>query len=246
MNSRVHIRKRGRRGFTLIELLTVIAIIAILAALLFPILGTVLEARRQTECSNNLGEISRGLKMYHDDWGQYPDALFVVSYAAGGPWENRLGNVLKYVKSPRMFTCPNHPHLLKASQTAVAPVNRMTGAPLVSRTGQPLFFQQRDSYDFQYHPGAPTLGTAEAHYNLRWSASGNAAADDQRQLYRKNAPATTVITWCMYHTNMNAVGQPAKDTKAIVAYLDGTVRKIDAKKLVDWATPGAYPWQAGF
>jgi prepilin-type N-terminal cleavage/methylation domain-containing protein len=242
MNAGIKARKPLQRGFTLIELLTVIAIIAILAGLLFPVFARAQEAKRQAECSSNLGELARGVKMYYDDWGVYPDALYKVSYN-GGPFENRMGDVVRYVKSHRHFTCPNHPQQFKNSTAPVAPTNRMTNAPAVNgRTGAAMSYQALDSYDFQYHPNNPP-GTPELHYNTRWLISGNAGADDRRQLYRKDPAPNTVLTWCLYHSSMSTTGQPATGHQAIVVFLNGTVKKIDAKKLVDWSTPGSLPWQ---
>lgn len=94
---------KRKSGFTLIELLVVIAIIAILAAILFPLFIRAQEKAKQTHCANNLMQISKGIRMYGDDWdGKFP-------YAS--EWNNipNLYSCLfpRYVPSAKTFACPS-------------------------------------------------------------------------------------------------------------------------------------------
>jgi prepilin-type N-terminal cleavage/methylation domain-containing protein/prepilin-type processing-associated H-X9-DG protein len=56
-----------RAGFTLVELLTVIAILGILAAILFSVLGNVVEKSRSIQCLSNLRQFGVAAHMYADD-----------------------------------------------------------------------------------------------------------------------------------------------------------------------------------
>ena len=67
---------RITRAFTLIELLVVIAIIAILAAILFPVFATVRESARQSSTMSNMHTVYLGARLFYEDEGHYPSALF--------------------------------------------------------------------------------------------------------------------------------------------------------------------------
>jgi prepilin-type N-terminal cleavage/methylation domain-containing protein len=59
----------NNRGFTLIELLVVISIIAILAALLFPVVNSLRESARRTNCGNNQRQIVMDMIQYANQNG---------------------------------------------------------------------------------------------------------------------------------------------------------------------------------
>src|SRR5437870_363470 len=78
-----------KAAFTLIELLVVIAIIALLAAILFPVFARVREKARQTVCLSNLGQISKAVLMYMQDYDEtFP---FVLNGSAN--WTKAGGTV---------------------------------------------------------------------------------------------------------------------------------------------------------
>jgi prepilin-type N-terminal cleavage/methylation domain-containing protein len=238
------------RGFTLIELLTVIAIIAILAALLFPVFAQVREQMRQTSCSSNIHAIIQGLQMYKDDWKVYPEALYGLQYfdPDGNPISEFEGRLFPaYVKSNNTFNCPNSYIKVSDSPGLVQAMNMMgtgNGAePAMWRRG---LYRLRDfsSYDHQQIPNNGTPLRTELHYRLKWSPGAGGLMDDQRQLFYRNPPDSTVVTWCLYHAGMNNSGVPQKDGIAIVGFLSGNVKKIQATRLLDWgASTQVYPWQ---
>lgn len=63
---------RQTAGFTLVELLTVIAIIAILMGILFPTIGSAIEAAKKTQAKNDALQIVNAIKGYYTEYGKYP------------------------------------------------------------------------------------------------------------------------------------------------------------------------------
>jgi prepilin-type N-terminal cleavage/methylation domain-containing protein len=271
--TRVSRRRSIRTGFTLIELLTVIAIIALLAAILFPVLSIAREKMRQGQCMSNMHSIGQALSMYREDWKAYPDALYGIAYApegssSFGPLQYRLF-LPDYVRDEKVFTCPNSPAKApppedRAGVTLVQPINRMTGAPAVDEATigpyRQVGYAPWSSYDFQWRPNRDISGLAELRYNKWWTWTPDpftrlaGLTEDRRQLRFRNPPESTVITWCLYHTNMNSSGDPSRGSHALVLYKSGRVQTIDAQKLAVWpaectgavaggTNPQYCPWQ---
>jgi prepilin-type N-terminal cleavage/methylation domain-containing protein len=100
------------KGFTLVELLVVIAIIGILAGMIFPILGRAKEHTRETQCINNLKDISYAARVYRLDSGD------IYSYVSGGvdPLPGCLATnhgyaiqrkLYPFLQTSEVYRCPN-------------------------------------------------------------------------------------------------------------------------------------------
>ena|ERR1039457_5554420 len=98
--------RKTERAFTLIELLVVIAIIAILAALLLPALSQAKAKAQSARCKSNLRQLGISLRMYVDDYHQYPYAKQVLPGWPQSWWFEDLRKYHTISFTNRAFHCP--------------------------------------------------------------------------------------------------------------------------------------------
>ena len=97
-------------AFTLIELLVVIAIIAILAAILFPVFVTAKERGRQAVCIANCKQVTAGLLLYADAWGNKIPSCYCWLDPQDSPpkYASIFTDACRpYVKSWSVYLCPS-------------------------------------------------------------------------------------------------------------------------------------------
>ena len=118
--------RRSTHGFTLIELLVVIAIIAILAAILLPVFAAARERARQTTCASNLKQLGLAIMQYTQDYDESPPngtsytSTAYNSVCANHALQGWAGQIYPYVKSSRVYTCPDDPSSPPATTTVMS------------------------------------------------------------------------------------------------------------------------------
>jgi type II secretion system protein G len=78
-------KKQARGGFTLVELLVVISIIGVLAAIVLPNLLGIRERARDTKVKASLSELRSALRLYYNDYQQYPASSVGGAILGCGP-----------------------------------------------------------------------------------------------------------------------------------------------------------------
>ncbi|TWT88706.1 Type II secretion system protein G precursor [Pseudobythopirellula maris] len=81
-----------RRGFTLVELLVVIAIIGVLVSLLLPAVQSARESARNTQCKNNIKQLTTALINYDTTQRELPGLINEIKNPASDKFEGNVEN----------------------------------------------------------------------------------------------------------------------------------------------------------
>ncbi|MCE9548200.1 MAG: DUF1559 domain-containing protein [Planctomycetia bacterium] len=142
--------RQGQAGFTLVELLVVIAIIGLLIALLLPTLQMARESARDTQCKNNLKQMTLGFNLYADGHGGFPNrqslttALtsghgwgieilpFIGQSAVYDKWNNKFSffdpqNVSVTMTAIPTYMCPAAPNGARVMDVSLSTTTTSTG-----------------------------------------------------------------------------------------------------------------------
>ncbi len=282
-----------RSAFTLVEILVVLAIIGILAAILFPAFSRAQESARQTNCASNLNQIGLAVQQYYQDTKRYPDSLLDLlpddaeydgsTTSDTDPQGLPLTPVATIVRGTGylkggtdILLCPDD----EVSDRPKSSYGALTKSPTptypltaTSNPGRYVFnyWGYKDNGFILSSPDgvAKEVGAGTTQPLLRNPAAAYDPANPlsnpiKYSLSNKYAPASTIITHCVYHRPQTAndlalptdlyntatpgspAGVPGDGTGArdIVLRLDGSAKAVDVSQWNVSPSKGVPPlWQ---
>jgi prepilin-type N-terminal cleavage/methylation domain-containing protein len=249
-------KRGGRGGFTLIELLVVIGIIAVLAAIILPVYNSSQERARQTQCLANLHGIGVALKLYKNDYRQYPqgclegwtnglpDNLGTGAYANANynitdltsGERTRISALYKsYVEEQKGIICPDEDgETLLVSDPTGGQINQTSGGAWQDPAEVLQVGQGSDgsasSYDDFYNAFGYINGAGVVDLGMGTPQVTKVATGRRaKQLENRYAPNDTLITTCREHETNYA----AADAVSLAVRVGGSSERI-IRATYDW------------
>jgi len=110
------ISPKSERGFTAVELLATILIIGVIAAILFPVLGGMVERGKSTQCLSNLRNMGRAAIQYaveHNGnlppsyWGGPGGGETIIFYRLLNEYLGPYDQNTQTSQAPKVYRCPS-------------------------------------------------------------------------------------------------------------------------------------------
>ncbi len=264
-----HIATPRRSAFTLVEILVVLAIIGILAAILFPAFKRAQENAHQTNCASNLHQIGLAVLQYKQDTRRYPDSLldllpegaeYDISTTSDAAPQGAAVDTAKIVRGTGylrggadVLLCQDdeitdrpkssYGAMTKSPQPTYNPTTGLDPQASAGRYVFNFYGYRTDGFILSSPEGVAAANTA---VNNKYPLLRNPDAvynefsnPMKYSLSNKYAPATTIITHCVYHrpNTANDVALPAelykpapvdsKGARDIILRLDGSAKAVD-------------------
>ena len=243
------VKQRHAAGFTLIELLVVISIIALLIALLLPALAQAKEAARSALCISNQKQIALGTFLYATEYhGHAPPG-----WQPSGPKSFRSDgqiwteSLIPYTKTIDIYDCPIEvfPYYISYHANGYwwiywATWRSDTGPTDLNAVSEPskLVLVHEQTEDFElFNRGTPEKSGADNPYPAPYHGSAFVYFEDVNPGHKGNAGR-----------HFRTSGTTATDPwgYASISFVDGHVRSVSMKELVQHSLPNRWWFQYPF
>jgi len=226
---------KNAKGLTLVEMLVVIAVIAILAALLLPAISAAKRKAQRITCTNNLRQISLGVRMYSDDSqdaSPAPSGAGLTSTNITSLYFGYKALLINYVgqngassSRDKLFQCP---------------ADTFYPNWIIAPTGPPIYFVHKSlhddsSWDFSSYAfnGGDNIARKFFKKALTYPGLGGAKLSSVKH------PARTVLVteiaafgpWSWHDPSSHGLADESgtlyDDSKNVVSFVDGHVSYIE-------------------
>jgi type II secretory pathway pseudopilin PulG len=204
-----------KTGYTLVEMLAVISVVMLLMAMIFAIMGPVIQLIYRQRCTQNLHEIGLALKQYRAANGAYPNPSQVNVVQALAP----------YMKGSQIVTCPKAPKAGAGEEEVACSYNAMYnywGLAIDATTPQPLASKNEARTNYEALDN-PTTGKKDFWYTDTLNTARSGPNTDFPGLANANAGPDTIIFFCTYHNGDKG--------EFLVLRLNGEVEHVKFSKM---------------
>ncbi|MHB9025683.1 MAG: type II secretion system protein [Armatimonadota bacterium] len=220
-----------KTGYTLVEMLAVISVVMILMAILFAIMGPVIQLIYRKRCASQLEQIGRALALYRKDpqHEEYPNPSQV----------NPVQAVVPYIETGKIFTCPKAPKTTEDQEAIASSYNDWYNylGFAVGTAPQPITSMDEALANYQTLDN-PASGKPDFFYEDKLHSNRLVPNTDFPGLVNKNAGPNTIVMVCTHHGGDKG--------NYLVLRLSGEVEYVQFEKMTAdeqenfWALSKAY------